>query len=481
MKTILATFLTILMLFPVSAMGEVQTITHTAKQSFGGSQSADDALISAIAKAKRESLEMAGVYVEALTIVKDAKVDKDDILALTAGVLKTEIVSQKNYVSGDGFGIEIIVKIIVDPSILEGKVKKLLQDRTHLDQLDQLRKKEKELLDKMAILEKENRQLMAKKGSSKDLKKKFEAVTQELTAVDWYDKALTLWDNTVSNLHVSSFQTEIADGCKKPLEYLSTALKLKPDYSAAYLIRGKIYSAMGQESLAMKDYKKVVQLENPQNASGYARRGSAYNGLKDYQNALNDYDSAIQLNPGDPFNYSRRGFIYNDLKQYQLAIKDFDIVIRLTPDDWDAYEMRGLLYRALGLYQQAIQDFSEVIRLKPDRADIYISRGDSYYPLGLNQRAIEDYNQAILLRPTDSAYYVARGQAYSAQDQYHLAIQDFDQAIFLKPDNTNAYNARGFAYNLSGNMQGGCASFMRACELGDCRNYHSYKSKGRCR
>ena len=184
MKTILATFLIVLLLLPVSAFGQIQTITHTVKQPFGGSQSADDARIAAVAKAQREALEMAGVYIEALTIVKDAKVDRDEILALTAGVLKSEVVSQKNYVSGDGFGIEVVVKIMVDPSVLEGRVKKLLQGRSHLEQLNQARKKEKELLDKMAILEKENRSLMAKKESSKNLKKQFEETSQGITAVE---------------------------------------------------------------------------------------------------------------------------------------------------------------------------------------------------------------------------------------------------------------------------------------------------------
>jgi hypothetical protein len=37
-KTILATFLTILLLLPVSAFGEIQTVTHTVKQPFGGEE-----------------------------------------------------------------------------------------------------------------------------------------------------------------------------------------------------------------------------------------------------------------------------------------------------------------------------------------------------------------------------------------------------------------------------------------------------------
>jgi len=130
-----AIILMILMLLPVSAFSETQTVTHTVKQTFGGGQSPDDARISAMAKAKREALEKAGTYIESLTVVQNSKVEKDEILALAAGVLKAEVVSQKNYASDDAFGIEIVVKVVADTSVLEERVKKQLQDRTHLTQL----------------------------------------------------------------------------------------------------------------------------------------------------------------------------------------------------------------------------------------------------------------------------------------------------------------------------------------------------------
>ena len=161
MKTILATLLTVLLLLPISAVGEIQTITHTIKQPFGGSQSPDDARISAVAKAKREALEMAGTYIESLTVVRNYQVDKDEILALSAGVLKAEVVSQENYHTKDAFGINVVVKVVVDTSVLEERVKKLLQDKTHLTQLTEVQNREKELLQKVAQLEEENRNLAA--------------------------------------------------------------------------------------------------------------------------------------------------------------------------------------------------------------------------------------------------------------------------------------------------------------------------------
>ncbi len=88
----------------------ISYLTRTVRQPFGGSQSPDDARIAAIARAKREALEMAGTYVQALTAVKNSRVEKDVVLALTTGVVRAEIVSQKNYATADAFGIQVTVK-----------------------------------------------------------------------------------------------------------------------------------------------------------------------------------------------------------------------------------------------------------------------------------------------------------------------------------------------------------------------------------
>ncbi len=101
MRTVLATLLTVWLFRPVPAAGEIQTISHTVKQSFGGGQSPNYARISAVAKAKRAALEMADAYIESLTLVKNYQVDKDEILALSVGVLKEEVVSQKNFHTDD--------------------------------------------------------------------------------------------------------------------------------------------------------------------------------------------------------------------------------------------------------------------------------------------------------------------------------------------------------------------------------------------
>ncbi len=264
-----------LSLIPFPARGEMKTVTHTVKQPFGGSQSPDDARIAAVARAKREALEMAGVYVESFTIVKDSRIDKDEILALTAGVLKAEVVSQENYHTKDTFGIEVVVRINVDTSILEDRVKKLLADRTHLEQLNQARKKEKELLDKVVKLQEENKRLTVEKKSTEQLKNQFQEASRGLTAVDWFDKASALWQD---GKYIDP---------KKAIEYLNQAIRLKPDYAEAYNNRGAAYGGLGQHRRAIEDYNEAIRLK-PDLAETYDNRGMAYSKLGQLQRAIKD-------------------------------------------------------------------------------------------------------------------------------------------------------------------------------------------------
>ena len=427
-------FLLSISLFPLSSFGEILTIKQTVRQTFGGGQSADDARIYGIAKAKREALEKAGTYIESLTVVKNSKVEKDEILALTAGVLKAEVISQKNYASEDAFGIEIVVDVIVDTSVLEERVKKQLQDRTHLTQLKDTQKREKELLQKVAELEEENRKLTAKNQSTAKLKKEFQKVSQGLTAVDWVNKALSLWNGKKYT------------NPEKAIEYLNNAIKLQPDYADAYGNRGNAYGNLGQQ-----------------------------------QRAIEDYDEVIRLQPDYAYAYNNRGFAYNSLGQYKRAIEDFNEAIRLQLDDVLAYNNRGNAYDKLDQPQRAIKDYNEAIRLYPDNAMAYYNRGGVYYTLGQYQRAIEDYSNAIRLKPDDADAYYSRGVVNYTLDQHQRAIDDYSNAIRLRPDYAYAYSNRAVAYLSQGNNNLGCHDAQKACSLGDCKLLEQANDKGRCR
>jgi hypothetical protein len=101
--------------------------------------------------------------------------------------------------------------------VLEKSLPRFIQDRNHLKDLKVARAREKTLLDRIAELEKQNKQKGKTKKQSDKLKKDFQTVSRELTAIDWFYKTLELWNG-------KSF-TDI----NKALENVSKSISLDPN------------------------------------------------------------------------------------------------------------------------------------------------------------------------------------------------------------------------------------------------------------
>lgn len=175
----------IVMIMVSVSFAETKTYTVTIRQLFGGGQSPDSAAVSAVTKAKREALEQAGTYLESMTVVRDSAVATDEIFALTAGLLKTDIIKRKNIMEGDLFGIEVTARVDVDTSIMEVRVKALLADRGSLEEIKRLKVRELDLLDRVRELETKNFAMLKSqdKSAEKDLSIAFGETSAELEDV----------------------------------------------------------------------------------------------------------------------------------------------------------------------------------------------------------------------------------------------------------------------------------------------------------
>ena len=434
MRNMLLLVCAVALLLPLPAFAEIKVVTHTVQQPFGGSQSPDDARTAGIARAKREALEQFGTYIESTTVVKDSQVDSDEILALTAGVTKAEVIKQKNYTDGDGFGLEITVKVELDTAVLDQSLKRLLQDRNHLKDLTAARVREKQLLARIEELERQNQQKGKTQKQKEILKKEFQKTREGLTAVEWFDKAYALWDGKKYT------------NPQKVLEFLTRAIQLDPSDAEAYNNRGVAYSALEQYQQAITDYSQAIQL-NPAFAAAYYNRGSVYAGLKRYQLAITDYNSAILQNPSYASAYYNRGNANYNIKQYQKAISDYSNSIAFDANHALAYYNRGMAYAALKQYRQAIDDYNKTLQM--------------------DNSVVGAYNN--------------RGLVYKALEKYQLAISDFNKAILLSPNNGALYLNRGVSHILVGNMMDGCRDVYRACRMGECEAYKVSQEEGLCR
>jgi tetratricopeptide (TPR) repeat protein len=254
------------------------------------------------------------------------------------------------------------------------------------------------------------------------------------------------------------------------------AIKLASDNAVAYSDRGDTYCQIGDYDKAIADYNQAIRI-NPQYAWAYNNRANAYHYKGDNDKAVADYTQAIRHDPQFSYPYYNRGNQYSDKEDYDRAIADYTQAIRLDPGDVNAYINRGLVYDYKEDYDRAIADYNQAIRLNPNDADIYNNRGDAYYYKEDYDRAIADYTQAIKLAPNDALGYYNRGYAYDDKEDYDRAIADFTQAIRLDPDDADTYYWRGVAYDNKGDYNRARADWRKALEL-DPNNKNARESLG---
>jgi len=302
----------------------------------------------------------------------------------------------------------------------------------------------------------------------------------------------------------SDFEMAIAD--------FNEALKLNPNLSAAYVLRGRalVAGVVGMNRLKLKDNfsgietfslkgvvddKEKITLEkaladytqalrlDPNNSVIYKERGDAYSHFGEPDKAISDFNQALRLNPNYSTAYSGRSNAYADKSEENRAIADINQAIRLDPNDAFLYIMRADYYYHLyenkgGDIDRIIADYTKAIQLAPNDAIPYFMRGRLYIYKNDNDRAIADYTKAIQLDPNSAwFYYTMRGDCYWAKGQIDNAIADYTKTIELAPNYTPGYSYRAKAYEKKGDIDKAIADYTQIIQL-DPNFAHNYNVRG---
>ncbi|OQY18732.1 MAG: hypothetical protein B6I36_06250 [Desulfobacteraceae bacterium 4572_35.1] len=317
-KTMTIVYLLMIILSaPTTLLAENKVFERQVDQPFAGNQSPQDAYVAAVARAKSEVLDMAGTYIESLSVVKNSVLTQDEAVALAAGILKTEVIERKNYATSKTFGLILRTKIEVDTSILQQRVAKLINDRTLLRKYNELQQRERELLARINKLEQQNH---AQTGalSQRQAGIQFAQLSAALTASQWHKKAIELWSN-------GSYSDP-----NKAIEFINQALALDPDNNTLYNARAVAKLNLNQYDAAIKDLSHALTIA-PNYADAHNNLGSLYFKRHKYQQAITEYSKAINQQPDFVEAIINRAMAARKLLHYEAALKDFRRAATLTP------------------------------------------------------------------------------------------------------------------------------------------------------
>ena len=147
---------------------------------------------------------------------------------------------------------------------------------------------------------------------------------------------------------------------------------------------------------AIANYVDAIRLD-PDDSSLYYMRGKASFGQKQYPDAIADYDEAIHLSPDFAEAYYWRGRAKHSLEQYDEVIADYDEAIQMLPDFAEAYYWRGRAKHSLEQYDEAITDYDDALRLDPNDLDAYCYRAKAKMKIGELTLAQLDLRLALIL------------------------------------------------------------------------------------
>ena len=169
----------LLVILPIVVCAKTYDVEATGEYVMGDSDTKLEARRIALEHAKRLAAEQIGTYLESETIVRDNRLEKDEIRSYTSAILKTTVLSEGvNLLSDKTTVFTIKIKANVDTSVLEKKIKEIKADTKRKDQLDRLQAENVRLLKELETISAQLRS--GKTGEYKNLREQRESLFERL-------------------------------------------------------------------------------------------------------------------------------------------------------------------------------------------------------------------------------------------------------------------------------------------------------------
>jgi hypothetical protein len=141
------------LIFVYPAFAEIKVFEREVEEAVSRGQSQEQVEAFALQKAKRLAVEEAGTYISSLTVVRNYQLQKDEVTALASGVVQAKVVGVPAVRLENGIvHVRVKARIDVDTSVLDRQVQEIMKEKGTLKKLEEERKKNKELEEKLANL-----------------------------------------------------------------------------------------------------------------------------------------------------------------------------------------------------------------------------------------------------------------------------------------------------------------------------------------
>lgn len=223
----------------------------------------------------------------------------------------------------------------------------------------------------------------------------------------------------------------------------------------------------GRYTEAIKMYQLLTDIK-ADDYEAFFKMGQAYSELKQDSLALLNYSKAIDLEPENVYYiYYNRAFSYSNLGDHINAIKDLDTTVKLKSDFADAFNNRGLEREAIGDFKNALSDYTQAINNDSTNWIYYFNIGRIYEKTNQSSLAVSFLSIALTAKPDNKEALKLRGTALAKMKDFERAEKDFSTYLKLQQDDEDVLLKHGFCLILIGEKIKGCFQLELAKEYGN--------------
>lgn len=185
-------------------------------------------------------------------------------------------------------------------------------------------------------------------------------------------------------------------------ESYRAALKIDPQFAAAYVGLGVVHAAQNDMPTAEADLRRAVALQ-PHLAEAHNNLGRILQSQGSLPEALLEYQLAIGAKPDFTMaRYNLAGLLAG-LKRVPEAIGQLEAALAIEPGFAPAHYDLGLLLASLGRLDEAIPHYAESLRLNPNNPDALNNWGTALARRHRSAEARRRFEMALALDPRHAA------------------------------------------------------------------------------
>jgi tetratricopeptide (TPR) repeat protein len=214
------------------------------------------------------------------------------------------------------------------------------------------------------------------------------------------------------------------------------AIQLKPEYDAAWLLRGHIFRKDGNIPGAIEAFARALRI-NGESQEGWIALASALHAVGRFQEEGEAYDRLLEIHPRSIEAWIDKGAALHELGDYRGAIACYDRVLAIRPENAAAWNNKGAAFLRLDEDAEASRCIEEALQLDPDFFDAMANRVLLYRKEKQPGETVFWADRALRLREAPWLWYV-KGLAHLRLGESTLALKAFERALALDPKSKEA-------------------------------------------